>query len=599
MYQLKAFRGRRFADTVVPCSNEASGPGRQNAAEWLRLGFHDMATADVAAGTGGLDGSIQYMLDNGENLGPGFNTTLKFLATYLSPRSSISDLIALGVSISVRSCGGPVIPVRGGRIDASGPGNTGVPQPEHDIATFNQQFTRMGFTPEEMIQVTACGHTLGGVHSNEFPELITEPEVGTDSTVAEFDNKVVTEYLLSNTSNPLVIGPAVALGKDSDRRIFASDGNVTAKALADPTEFQAVCQKVLQKMIDTVPAGVALSDPIQPYMLKPVGLQLTLDQGGSRMSLTGDIRLRTTYLPHSEIKNLELVYKDRDGGNQCGKCTITATVLGGGKGLDDTFSFFPIEGSIPTRTGVSSFTVTVNLKNGSRLYFDNNGHSYPLQDGVMLLRPQSCLLQHSGVFSATAAVRNDRATLPATLMVSYKVPRPGLPVPGLHNMTMSMARGPCVGLYTLYTAKWTIPGGISFASKIDIISGEGANVIVDDFNDAAELPGNCAGFDGPPQSQCRTPVVEISTTTKSIAYVPPATTLTTSIPMPTSATVYASSTATKSPLGNSSTLASEHEIHHLGESFSSFIQYLTNYIVNYFFGYDRWQLVNNQLGRVT
>lgn len=325
--------------TVDPCTNEASGPGRQNAAEWLRLGFHDMATADAATGIGGLDGSIQYMLDNGENLGPGFNTTLRFLSGYYSCRASISDLIALGVYVSVRSCGGPVIPVRGGRVDALGPGNTGVPQPEHDIALFRQQFARMGFTPEEMIQVTACGHTLGGVHSNEFPELVSGTEVGTDSTVARFDNKVVTEYLESNTSNPLVVGPAVALGKDSDRRIFDSDGNVTVTALSDPLRFQDVCQKVLQKMIEVVPAGVVLSDPILPYAVKPVNLQLTLGQGASTILLTGNIRVRTTHLPRSEIRNLELIYKDRDGENKCGEsCTITSSLLGGGRGLDDTFS---------------------------------------------------------------------------------------------------------------------------------------------------------------------------------------------------------------------------------------------------------------------
>jgi hypothetical protein len=359
MYQLQAFRGRRFSDTVDPCTNEASGPGRQNAAEWLRLGFHDMSTADVAAGTGGLDGSIQYMLDNGENLGPGFNTTLRFLSGYLSSRTSISDLIALGVSISVRSCGGPVIPVRGGRVDAVGPGNTGVPQPEHDIALFRQQFARMGFTPEEMIQLTACGHTLGGVHSNEFPELISDSEVGTDSTVALFDNKVVTEYLESNTSNPLVVGPAVALGKDSDRRIFNSDANVTVKALSDPVRFQTVCQKVLQKMIDVVPAGVVLSDPVLPYMVKPVDLQLTLARGARMLLLTGNIRVRTTHLPHSEIENLMLVYKDRNGGDKCGSCAINTTLLGGGMGLDDTFSVRPSHFPLPF-PGTSLPSLNVN-----------------------------------------------------------------------------------------------------------------------------------------------------------------------------------------------------------------------------------------------
>src|SRR5687767_8010284 len=87
MFQLNSFRARKFADTVSPCSNEASGPGRLNAAEWLRTAFHDMSTANTFFGTGGLDASLQYELENGENTGPGHRTTLEFMAPYMSSRS--------------------------------------------------------------------------------------------------------------------------------------------------------------------------------------------------------------------------------------------------------------------------------------------------------------------------------------------------------------------------------------------------------------------------------------------------------------------------------------------------------------------------------
>lgn len=340
MYQIKEFKMRNFADTITPCSNEASGPGRQNAAEWLRTGFHDMSTANVQTGEGGLDGSLQYQLDDGESLGPGFNTTLHFLSNYVSKRSSLADLIALGVYASVRSCGGPVIPVRGGRIDASGPGNTGVPQPEHSIEQYYEQFGRMGFSPEEMIQLTACGHTLGGVHDTEFPELVVAGEAPSDSTVDVFDEKIITEYLDNNTTNPLVVGPAIAEGKDSDTRIFNSDGNATIMAMSEPEDFQNVCQNVLQKMIEVVPQGVILSEPIQPYTIKPVGLQLTLERGGSIIRFTGNIRVRTTDLPPEQIASMQIRYKDRNGREDCGPsmCMIYSSVLGAGYGLDDSFA---------------------------------------------------------------------------------------------------------------------------------------------------------------------------------------------------------------------------------------------------------------------
>jgi hypothetical protein len=40
MYQVKGYRARQFGGTVIPCSSEAAGPGRHNAAAWLRAAFH-------------------------------------------------------------------------------------------------------------------------------------------------------------------------------------------------------------------------------------------------------------------------------------------------------------------------------------------------------------------------------------------------------------------------------------------------------------------------------------------------------------------------------------------------------------------------------
>ncbi|KAB5563368.1 heme peroxidase [Coniochaeta sp. 2T2.1] len=507
MYQLQGFRARLFSDTISPCSNEASGPGRQNAAEWLRVGFHDMATANTYFGIGGLDASLQFELSNGENTGPGHNTTLRFMANYLSSRSSMADLIAAGVYASVRSCGGPAVPVRAGRIDATSGGSPGVPQPQNTIGTFTDQFDRMGFTVPEMIQVVACGHTLGGVHTTEFPDIVpagatANGEVALDSTVAIFDNKVVTEYLDNSTTNPLVVGPAVKINKHADFKVFSADKNVTMKALTDPTVFQSTCRTVLQKMIDVVPAGVVLTDPVTPYMVKPVNMQLTLNSPGSTLLLSGYIRVRTTNLPVSSINNIRLTYKDRKGGNNCGSfgtCYTTATVQGSANGFDDTFAFFPISTNIDAATGISSFTVAINLKDGTSQTYDNNGNSFPMSDDVLLQKPQSCLLQGSGALTATALVRNDRTSLPVNLGVSYLVPRNtanGNPVPALNSATIAMTKGNCVGQYTFYTASYTIAGGKSFNAKLDIVSGSGANAVADSFNAASELAGTCVAFSG-------------------------------------------------------------------------------------------------------
>ena len=499
MFQIHSFKARKFADTINPCGNEASGPGRLNAAEWLRTGFHDMSTGSVFFGTGGLDGSLQYELASSENKGPGLQTTLEFMAPYVSKRSSLSDLIAAGVYASVRSCGGPVVPVRAGRVDATAKGSSGVPQPQNSIQTFESQFARMGFEPREMIQLVACGHSLGGVHKAEFPDMVIEEDLVDgmnvlDNTLAKFDNSVVVEYLNGTTRNPLVIGPSGRVGKNSDFKVFNGDGNVTMEDMADPPVFNDACKTVLQKMIEVVPAGVELSDPITPYTVKPVDLQLTLSSDGVSLDLAGYIRVRTTDLAKDGIESITVTYKDRKGGSDCGTsgCRISATVQGAGQGLDDSFAFFPIEAAIPTSSGISSFTVTLNKADGTGELHDNNGEQYPLQAAILLQLPQSCVLGSSGALTVTAAVRNDRKGRGAKALVSYKEAQTNSPVPRLREATLELGEGDCVGDYTLFSANYTIVGGFAYESRIDVVNGD----VSDSFKSAAGLGGTCRPFGG-------------------------------------------------------------------------------------------------------
>ena len=105
--------------------------------------------------------------------------------------------------------------------------------------------------------------------------------------------------------------------------------------------------------------------------------------------------------------------------------------------------------------------------------------------------------------------------MPVKLGISYKVaPADGAsnPVPRLENVEVAMTQGDCVGAYTLYTASYTIPGGLSYASKLDIISGEGEGAFTDAFNDAVDIGGSCMSFSQPPASACTTiPVVPVPT----------------------------------------------------------------------------------------
>ncbi|KAK9426512.1 putative WSC domain-containing protein [Seiridium unicorne] len=526
MYQVKGFQNRGFGGTVIPCSSQSSGPGRQNAAEWLRTGFHDMSTRNIFTGKGGLDGSLQYEVSRGENTGPGFKTTLTFMSNYYTSRSSVADLIALGVYYSVRSCGGHPIPVRGGRIDATAAGDIGVPQPQNSLYSFQQRFLGMGFDNTEMVQMIACGHTLGGVHVTEFPDIAPENspdgEAGLDSTVAAFDNKVITEYLTNTTTNPLVVGQSTTNGRNSDARVFASDQNATVKAMADSTAFQSVCQTILQKMIDAVPPSVTLTDPIAPYFVKPVGLHLTLETGATMMTLGGSIRVRTTTLSTAP-SSVTIVYRDRNGGSNCrlSGCSYTVTQQGISSGFDDTFAWYQFGSGfgISTSAGISSFTITLNFADGTKQTFDNNGAAYPLQDGILLQKPQSCLLQTTGALTVTAAVRNDRNSLPVNLSVSQKSKSDSNPVATLNTLTTAMTKGICVGPYTFYTASYQIPdASLSYSAKIDVVSGTGSGVMKDDFITGTDLGGSCDSFSAPPTSMCTTGSVDTTSGVSSTIF---------------------------------------------------------------------------------
>lgn len=339
MFLNTGYRARGFAEPITPCSSEGV-EGFISAAQWLRLAFHDAATANVATGVGGLDASIVYEMGSDSNNSPGFNASLQQFAPYLSSRSSMADLIALGVYSSVRGCGGPLVAIRGGRIDAKAAGpnpDIFLPLPQNSAYTFEAQFQRIGFSTTQMIAVVACGHTLGQVHASTFPQIATHGTAPLDSTPTVFDQENAAQYVAGTSTDVMVVG--TNSGFNSDLRVFEADNNVTITSMANPGTFNSMCSTVLQQMIEVVPSGVTLTNPIVAYDIKPYALQLTLLDGGALFSFTGQIRVRTTAFQASDVASVQLVYVDRNGGTNCGTsgCTISSSYAGSSAGFDDTF----------------------------------------------------------------------------------------------------------------------------------------------------------------------------------------------------------------------------------------------------------------------
>ncbi|PPQ63742.1 hypothetical protein CVT24_004251 [Panaeolus cyanescens] len=289
------------------------------AAQWLRFAYHDVATHNIEKGTGGMDGSIHYELDRGENVGDGMILTREEYHSFHGKYLSRADVVAVGAVFSIVACKGPFIPMRMGRIDAIAAGEPGVPEPHQEIEKHIDSFRLQGFSQTEMIELVACGHTLGVVESKDFPTIVTPPSgdpsvsraEAFDNT-AEFDTKVVTDYLQGTSVNPLVVGFNETTR--SDLRIFNSDGNVTLRALAEPTTFQERCKIVLAKMVDTVPSGVTLTEPIQPLEGKVYEAGYRLINGTLHFQAAFRLAINGTSSPPID-KAVKMYFCDRNGDN--------------------------------------------------------------------------------------------------------------------------------------------------------------------------------------------------------------------------------------------------------------------------------------------
>lgn len=292
-------------------------------------------TANIYSESGGIDASIGFETTRAENVGPAFNDALTFFSYFTNAKVSsesgpdlghipswcfqydidcsiVSDLIALGTVMATAACGGPHVEMKGGRIDATAAGPSGVPEPETDIQDTLNQFGNAGFNSDDGITLTACGHSMGGVHHSSFPQVVpasavtstnTDGRIAFDETVAVFDIDTVNDYVhgTGDKGGPLVTTANKTV--NSDYRLYNSDSNDTMTRLsASASYFAGQCAGIFQRMIETVPGSVTLTtavDPTSTTNLRPYGMALSINWQGS-MTLTGYFRVRKL---HAQIEN--------------------------------------------------------------------------------------------------------------------------------------------------------------------------------------------------------------------------------------------------------------------------------------------------------
>ncbi|KAI0428750.1 heme peroxidase [Xylaria sp. FL1042] len=394
-----------FSSAITPCmryvteiGEAADNSGRTTSAQWLRVLFHDFATADVAAGTGGIDASIGFETFRDENKGSAFNDSFTFWQPYVNEFVPMADLIALGTVMSVSLCGGRSIPFRPGRVDAlAADPNIGVPEPGTSLEDTLAQFEKNGFNQVDAIGLTACGHTLGSAHHSGFPEVSdnstvsannTNGGINFDSTRGMFDPLVVREYIdgTGNRGGPLVT--SFNESSRSDLRLFESDGNATMKALyAQGERFLDTCVDLLGRAIDTVPAYVKLQgDAIEPMSIKPINVTWDIaDNDG--LELLGRIRIldqvkqnRTISIAFSNGYNEALALEQSTGTSVFGATQFASFAIAHSKiagstsfsivavgleanqfGIQDSYAIVP---SLSSAEG-TSVKVTIALRDGA------------------------------------------------------------------------------------------------------------------------------------------------------------------------------------------------------------------------------------------
>lgn len=327
-----------------------------------------------------------------------------------------------------------------------------------------------------MITLIACGHSIGGVHSVDHPEIVSGPvspenKANFDTTLGVLDNKVVVEYLNNSTANPLVRNANDTL--NSDKRIFASDDNKTMRKLVDATYFKSQCEGVFGRMLDLVPGDVTLTEPLQPADIRPYIDTYGLNADGG-IDFSGRIRVRVTPSTGRDPDSLtaSIVPMNRNGTALDDIDAPRATfLLGQSMGyMDEVFQWFDFSHTIDADEAFDSFRIRIN----DRTYDNAGTGGYPVNSDVFLQKKQTCLVYdtttNQGNLTVTAAISKsllqNKSTPQIRIVRRNKVQ--GYWIPRLEQVVVPMQyANKETGQYVYYTAA-AVVNAESFSTTFDV-----------------------------------------------------------------------------------------------------------------------------------
>ncbi|KAH6611291.1 hypothetical protein Trco_001311 [Trichoderma cornu-damae] len=475
-----------FVDGCSGPAERALGTGRSFGAEWIRTAYHDMSTADVSAGTGGLDASIVFETDRPENVGDAFRETLDTFKSSHTTRASMADLFAIGAVMAVGACsdGKVIVPFRGGRVDAAGPGPSGVPEPQQDLPTHTMRFAKQGFDTSEMIALVACGHSVGGVHGVDFPEIVPNP--------------APPEFVANVTQNPLAFGQNETT--NSDFRIFNADGGDMISQMASSNDFFLdTCNTMFERMINTVPRDVKLTDVITPLNVKPRKLSVTVNDDKT-LSVSGFIRVVNDLLNGNGTQ--VLIHLTSRSGEALPVATGTTsqglTARCGYPNCGPSYTYYRFSSVIPVEQGISSFTVElVDSSTRKSTTYNNGGAGFPLSDDIL---PMFSLSSQSEItvdgssqlqLNLTAAVLNADEFTGVSLIVPQPSNKTAIISPWTEEVVHMEPLSKISGTnFTLYRGVWQSSGPLTATSShpFDVVAVGSTQTVSSLFNSWDDVP---------------------------------------------------------------------------------------------------------------
>jgi hypothetical protein len=206
--------------------------------------------------------------------------------------------------------------------------------------------------------------------------------------------------------------------------------------MSDDDAFRTKCYDLFNRMIDTVPSGVQLSDVITPMTWKAVDLAMDIDTDGG-VSLAGEIRnLYTTGSPPKTVSYNISTSDEKSKTETSDESSGTGTSLFG----KTTYYSFNASLSSPGTTTMSFGDVT-----------------YPINDNIFILSAQSSTRSSTTIKAAalTSLASDDGMT--GVLWTTSSASTGAGTV--IQKLTVDMTEYGTAGPYTLYQGSFSSSRG--------------------------------------------------------------------------------------------------------------------------------------------